>query len=182
MKNKILLSILAFGLISSLNAYELNGNLTLKWTGYKLASKVGVSGTFNKIDFDIKKSDNLAEFLKSSKVKIDSNSLESNDPTRNANITSTLFSLASANFIEGEISSVDEKNKTLILDILMNGIKKSTTMTYEINNGNIIAKGAIDILDFNMKNSYEAFTKICGVLHENISYSDVNIEFTLPFK
>ncbi|QKF58744.1 YceI family protein [Aliarcobacter lanthieri] len=182
MKNKILLSLLAFGLISSLNAYELNGNLIVKWTGYKLASKVGVSGTFNKINFDIKKSDNLSEFLKSSKVKIESNSLESNDPTRNSNITSTLFSLASANFIEGEISSVDEKNKTLILDVIMNGIKKSTTMTYEINDESIVAKGVIDILDFDMKKSYEAFTKICGALHENVSYSDVNIEFTIPFK
>ncbi|WP_419678274.1 YceI family protein [Aliarcobacter lanthieri] len=182
MKNKILLSLLAFGLISSLNAYELNGNLIVKWTGYKLASKVGVSGTFNKINFDIKKSDNLSEFLKSSKVKIESNSLESNDPTRNSNITSTLFSLASANFIEGEISSVDEKNKILILDVIMNGIKNSTTMAYEINDESIVAKGVIDILDFDMKKSYEAFTKICGALHENVSYSDVNIEFTIPFK
>ena len=73
MKKRILLSILVtFGLISSLNAYELNGNLGVKWTGFKLASKVGVSGTFNKIDLEITKSETLTEFLKSAKVKIES--------------------------------------------------------------------------------------------------------------
>ncbi|RBQ29576.1 YceI family protein [Aliarcobacter vitoriensis] len=182
MKKKILLSVLAFGLVSSINAYELNGDLGVKWTGFKLASKVAVSGTFNKIDLDIKKSDNLTEFLKSAKVKIDAKSLESKDEARNLNITSTLFSLTSANFIEGNISSVDEVNKTLVLDVVMNGIKKATSMKYEINDGKIVANGVIDILDFNMASSYKAFTEICGALHENVSYSDVNLEFTIPFK
>lgn len=182
MKKRILLSVLAFGLISSLNAYELNGDLGVKWTGFKLASKVGVSGTFNKIDLDIKKSENLSEFLKSAKVKIDTKSLESKDEGRNFNITSTLFSLANAKSIDGSISSVNEANKSLVLDIVMNGVKKAIPMTYEINNENIVAKGTIDILDFDMKSSYKAFTQLCGPLHENVSYSDVNIEFTIPFK
>lgn len=182
MKKRVLLSVLVFGLISSLNAYELNGNLGVKWTGFKLASKVGVSGTFNKVELDIKKSDNLTEFLKSAKVKIESKSLESKDPVRNLNITSTLFSLASAEFIKGSISSVNETNKTLVLDVTMNKVTKAIPMAYEIENGNIIAKGNIDILDFNMKSSYLAFTQKCATLHENKSYSDVNIEFTLPFK
>jgi len=182
LKKRILMLVLAFSMASSLSAYELNGNLDVKWTGYKLASKVGVSGTFNKIDLTIKKSDNLTKFLKSAKVKIDAKSLESKDEGRNFNITSTLFSLASAKTIKGSISSVNEADKTLVLDIVMNGVKKAIPMTYEINNQNIIVKGVIDILDFNMQNSYKAFTQTCGALHENVSYSDVNIEFTIPFK
>ncbi|MCT7613196.1 YceI family protein [Aliarcobacter butzleri] len=183
MKKRILLSILVtFGLISSLNAYELNGNLGVKWTGFKLASKVGVSGTFNKIDLEITKSETLTEFLKSAKVKIESKSLESKDPVRNLNITSTLFSLANTEFIKGSISSVDEINKTLVLDVTMNKVTKTIPMSYEIENGNITVKGSIDILDFDMKSSYLAFTQKCSTLHENKSYSDVNIEFTIPFK
>ncbi|MFW3340389.1 YceI family protein [Aliarcobacter butzleri] len=183
MKKRILLSILvAFGLISSLNAYELNGNLGVKWTGFKLASKVGVSGTFNKIDLEITKSETLTEFLKSAKVKIESKSLESKDPVRNLNITSTLFSLANTEFIKGSISSVDEINKTLVLDVTMNKVTKTIPMSYEIENGNITAKGSIDILDFDMKSSYLAFTQKCSTLHEKKSYSDVNIEFIIPFK
>lgn len=182
MKKRVLISLVALALTSTLSAYELNGDLNVKWTGFKLASKVGVSGTFNKIDFNIKKSDNLSTFLKSAKVKIDAKSLESKDEARNFNITSTLFSLASANFIEGTISSVDEKNSTLVLDVVMNGVKKPTTMKYSVNEGKITAKGVVDMLDFNMQSSYKAFTEVCGALHENVSYSDVNIEFTIPFK
>ena len=47
MKKVVLSTILAFGLTSSLSAYELNGDFNLKWTGFKLASKVGVC-LFNK--------------------------------------------------------------------------------------------------------------------------------------
>ncbi|AXK48540.1 hypothetical protein CRU87_08095 [Aliarcobacter trophiarum LMG 25534] len=182
MKKKILLSVLAFGLASSLNAYELNGDLGVKWTGFKLASKVGVSGTFNTINLDIKKSESLTEFLKSAKVKIDTKSFESNDAGRNNSIVSTLFSLASSKTIEGTILSVDETKKSLVLNLVMNETTKPITMSYEINDGKVVAKGVIDILDFNMKSSYEAFSKVCSALHENVSYSDVNIEFTLPFK
>lgn len=182
MKNKIILSIVAFGLITSLNAYELNGDLGVKWTGFKLASKVGVSGTFNKIDLDIKKSESLSDFLKSAKVKIDATSLESKNEGRNVNMVSTLFSLSTAKTIEGQISSVDEVNKNLVLDVVLNNVTKKVPMKYEIIEGKIIASGAIDMLDFDMKSSYLAFTEKCGALHENKSYSDVNIEFTLPFK
>ena len=182
MKKIVLSSIVALLFATNLSAYEKNGDLEVKWTGYKLASKVGVSGTFNKIDFDIKKSDDLVTFLKSAKVKIDATSLESKDEGRNFNITSTLFSLASAKNIQGSISSVDEKSNTLVLDVVMNGVTKPTTMKYTVNDGKIVANGVIDILDFNMSSSYKAFTEICGALHENVSYSDVNIEFSIPFK
>ena len=40
----------------------------------------------------------------------------------------------------------------------------------------------IEILDFAMKAPYLAFAKKCAALHENKSYSDVDIKFTIPFK
>lgn len=64
----------------------------------------------------------------------------------------------------------------------MNQTTKPITMSYEIIDSKVVAKGVIDILDFNLATSYKAFTEVCGALHENVSYSDVNIEFTLPFK
>lgn len=182
MKKVVLSTILAFGLTSSLSAYELNGDFNLKWTGFKLASKVGVSGTFKTINLDIKKSESLTEFLKSAKVKIDTKSLESNDAGRNSNIVSTIFSLASSETIEGTILSVDEAKNSLVLNLVMNQTTKPITMSYEIIDSKVVAKGVIDILDFDLATSYKAFTEVCGALHENVSYSDVNIEFTLPFK
>lgn len=182
MKKTLLLTIFAFSLVSGLNAYELNGELGVKWTGFKTEKKVAVSGTFNDIKLDIKSSDKLTDFLTSATAKIASASLESKNPGRNLSITSTLFSLASAKTISGTITKVDENEKTLTLDVTMNEVTKAIPMTYEIIEGNIIAKGTIEILDFNMKDSFLAFAKECAALHENKSYTDVNIEFTIPFK
>ena len=182
MKKTILLSVFAFALISNLNAYEINGDLGVKWTGFKTEKKVAVSGTFNEINLDIKSSENLSEFLKSAKVKINSISLESKNEGRNKSMTSTLFSLATAKEIKGAILEVNETKKTLLLDLTMNEVTKIVPMTYEIIDGNITAKGTIEILDFNLKGSFLAFAKECAVYHENKSYSDVDIEFTIPFK
>lgn len=182
MKKIFLTLLLSVGLLCSLNAYELDGNLTVKWTGFKTEKKVPVSGTFNDIKTDIKSSDNLSTFLKSAMVTIQTSSLESKNPVRNKNITSTLFSLVSAEQIKGTITKVNESTKELTLNVTMNEVSKSIPMKYEMTNGNIVAKGSIDILDFGMKNSFIAFSKKCAALHQNKSFSDVDIEFIIPFK
>jgi polyisoprenoid-binding protein YceI len=182
MKKILLLSVFAFTLVSSLNAYELNGDLGVKWTGFKTEKKVPVSGTFNSIKLDIQSNDKLDDFLTSAKVEILSESLESMNPGRNKSMTSTLFSLATSKIIEGQITSVNEDEKSLMLDVTMNEVTNSVKMDYTIENGKIVASGGIDILDFSMQNSYMAFAKECAALHENKSFSEVDIEFTIPYK
>ena len=182
MKKILLSSILAFGLVSSLNAYELNGDLGVKWTGFKTEKKAPVSGTFKEINLKITKSDDLSEFLKSAKVDIATASFDSKSPSRDKNITSTLFSLATSKTINGSIVAVDVAKKSLTLEVVMNEVKKEVPMTYEMINNNIVAKGSIEILDFDMKNPFMAFAKKCAVFHQNKSYSDVNIEFSIPYK
>jgi len=182
MKKILLSSILAFGLVSSLNAYELNGDLGVKWTGFKTEKKAPVSGTFKEINLNITKSDDLSEFLKSAKVDIATASFDSKSPSRDKNITSTLFSLATSKTINGSIVAVDVAKKSLTLEVVMNEVKKEVPMTYEMINNNIVAKGSIEILDFDMKNPFMAFAKKCAVFHQNKSYSDVNIEFSIPYK
>ena len=182
MKKIILSSVLTLGLISSLNAYELNGDLGVKWTGFKTEKKAPVSGTFKEINLKITKSDDLSEFLKSAKVDISTASFDSKSPSRDKNITSTLFSLATSKTINGSIVAVDVAKKSLTLEVVMNEVKKEVPMTYEMINNNIVAKGSIEILDFDMKNPFMAFAKKCAVFHQNKSYSDVNIEFSIPYK
>ena len=182
MKKVLLASVLSIGLISSLSAYELNGDLGVKWTGYKTEKKAPVSGTFNDIKFDIKASDDLSTFLKSSMVTIEATSLESKNPGRNLNMTSTLFSLASSKLIKGTILEVNEMKKSLTLNVTMNEVTKAIPMMYEISDSKIVAKGSIDILNFDMKSSFIEFAKKCAALHQNKSFSEVGIEFTIPYK
>ncbi len=182
MRKLVLSSILALGLISSLNAYELNGDLGVKWTGFKTAKKVGVSGTFKDMKIAIGKSDSLSDFLKSAKVEIDALKIDSKLPFRDKNITSTIFSLASAKNIKGAISQVDETKKELTLDVTMNEVTKAVPMKYEIQNGKIVAKGSLEILDYGLKSSFEAFALKCKGFHAGKTFSDVDLEITLPFK
>jgi len=182
MKKVLLSSVLAFGLVSSLSAYELNGQLGVKWTGFKTEKKAPVSGSFKEININITKSDDLATFLKSAKVDIATASFDSKNPFRDKNITSTLFSLATSKTIMGSILDVDTAKNMLTLEVTMNEVKKSVPMKYEVKDGNIVAKGSIEILDFDMKDPYMAFAKKCAGFHQNKSFSDVDIEFTIPYK
>lgn len=181
-KKKLLAGLSLCFVLASANAYELNGDLDVKWTGYKTAKKVGVSGTFNDINLQIEKSDDLATFLKSSKVQIGTASFESGLAVRNKSIVSTLFSLKSSEKIMGSIPTVNIEDKTLRLKLTMNEVTKSIPMSYVINDGKITVKGQIDILDFSMSDSYAKFAKECFDLHEGKSYSEVDIEFMLPYK
>ena len=182
MKKILLASLLSFSLVSSLSAYELNGDLGVKWTGFKTEKKLPVSGTFNDIKIDIKASPNLSDFLTSANVIIKTSSFESKNPGRNESIVSTLFALPSAEVIEGNILEVNEDDKSLILNVTMNEVTNPVRMDYTIENGNIVAIGNIDVLDFLMENSFMDFAEKCAALHENKSFSDVDIEFTIPYK
>lgn len=172
----------ALCLVIGLNAYEINGDLGVKWTGFKTDKKVGVPGTFKTIKTDITKSDKLDSFLTSAKVEIDALSLDSKLPMRDKNITSTIFSLTSAKTIKGSISSVNEAKKQFTLDITMNETTKQIPMTYELKDGKVIAKGELEILDFGLKDSFLAFAKKCAPFHQNKTFSVVDLEITIPVK
>lgn len=182
MKKIIMSSLLAIGLLTSANAFEVNGDLGVKWTGFKTEKKAPVSGTFKDISLSIEKSDDLSDFLKSAKVEIASASFDSKNPFRDKNITSTLFSLATSKTIKGTISRVDTAKEMLILNLTMNEVTKQVAMKYQMVNSSIVAKGTIEILDYDMESPFMAFAKKCAALHQNKSFSDVNIEFTLPYK
>ncbi len=169
-------------IVVGLSAYEVNGDLGVKWTGFKTAKKVGVPGSFKTIKLDMKKADKLADFLKSAKVEIDALSLDSKLPIRDKNITSTVFSKPSAKTIKGAISNVDEAKKTLVLDVTMNEVTKQVPMTFEVKDKNIVAKGTLEILDFALKDSFAAFAKKCSAFHAGKTFSTVDVEFTIPFK
>ena len=182
MKKILLSSILALGLSINLSAYELDGDLGVQWTGFKTAKKVPVSGTFKDINISIDKKEDLSEFLKSAKVAIKTASFDSKNPARDKSITSTLFSLATSQTIYGNVKSVDIENKKLVLNMTMNEVTNEVLMSYDIKDSKIVASGTIEILDFAMNTPFLAFAKICEAYHESRSYSDVGIEFTLPYK
>ncbi|AXH08951.1 hypothetical protein CP960_04640 [Malaciobacter halophilus] len=182
MKNRLIIGIIFLFASIGLNAYELNGNLKVGWTGYKTEEKIGVSGTFKKIDLQIKKSEDFVKFLKSAKVKIDSLSLESGLEVRNKSMINTLFSLKSSQKVVASIKEVNLEKNIILLDLEMNKVLKQVPMKYHVEDKKVIATGVIDILDYSMSESFSKFAKECFDLHKGKTFSEVTISFELPFK
>jgi len=183
MKNVILKSLLIGSLLSiKALAYEAS-QVTVKFVGYKSKAKTGVDGKFDKVKLDIVKHDNFKTFLTSSKVTIDSSSVNTNIKFRDTNINTTLFKPASLKEITAMIKKVngDMAKGTLDVEIIMNKVSKTISMPYTNDNNTLRAKGSIDVLDFAMNNSYAAFAAKCKPFHAGKSWSDVAISFELPY-
>lgn len=164
-------------------AYELAGDLTVNWTGYKTNNKVGVGGSFDKVEVSASKNADFASFLKGMSVSIDSYSLNSKNKFRDKNIL-TLFKTTEAKAITAKVLSIkgDATKGELIANISMNNTTKEVVMPYMLQGGKLSAKGEIDILDFMLKEGFEVFSKKCKAFHAGKTWSSVDISFEVPVK
>lgn len=99
---------------------------------------------------------------------------------RNQNIVNGLFSqFVDDSTITASITAIDDNNITL--SITMNGVTQTTTLSYEIADGVLNAKGSIDIADYHTEKALKHFAAICSnVWHRGKTWTDVDIYFTVP--
>ena len=184
MKRIFLKSIITASLLAAnALAYEAS-SVNVNWTGYKTQAKGPVGGTFDKVNLKIEKNDDFAKFLSSASVSIDPYSLNSKMPFRDNNITSTLFKVANVNEIKAMVKKVNGDNKagTLDVEITMNNKSKVIPMEYKVEASTLKAQGKIEILDFAMNESFNAFATKCKPFHAGKTWSEVGVAFELPFK
>ncbi len=162
-------------------AYTVDGELDLQYKGFKTDKKIGVSGTFKDVKLNSKDDVDFAEFAKSLSVKIDGNKVDTQNLMRDKNVA-ILFSKEAS--ITAKIVGVDgdEKQGIFSVDITMGGITQNTNFDYTSDGKIIDAKGKIDILDFGMQETFDAFAKKCSAFHAKKTWSDVEISFKLPIK
>jgi polyisoprenoid-binding protein YceI len=174
--------LLASTMISSVYAYDAS-NVEVNFTGFKLQNKVAVPGTFSKTTLDIKNNTDFIKFLSSANVTIDVESIDTKMKMRNNNIKSTLFKVANIKEINAKVVKVmgDDMKGTVDIEIDMNNTKKIIPMTYMTKDGVLTAKGAIDVLDFAMNESFAAFAAKCKPFHANKTWSNVDISFNLTY-
>ncbi len=158
--------------------------VNVKWDGYKTAAKTAVSGVFDKVQLSISKNDDFSKFLSSANVTIDAASLNSKMKFRDNNIISTLFKMANIAEIKGKVTKVsgDDKKGTVDIEIDMNNVKKVIPFNYTVSSNVINAKADINVLDFAMQKSFDAFSLKCKPFHANKTWSDVTVHFELPYK
>lgn len=152
----------------------------LKWTGYKMPAKVGVSGGFDKImvkGFN-KKAPSPEMALKGLMFEIASSSINSNDKGRDAKIYSILLGGQ-----KGKITGnfVNAKSNQTIFNVKLNGKTVKVPMSYKVNGDKLKATGYVDLLDFALDSKLKAFTQACFAKHEGKTWSDVKIELDLGF-
>jgi polyisoprenoid-binding protein YceI len=195
MKKVILVIVMVLGLTSSVSASSKSGcvlaqkgKITVAWTAYKTASKIGVSGTFDKVDYKAVAKDgkNFREILVGSSVNIDTSSVNSKNTGRDIKLVKFFFKQMDSNTMNAKITDIkaDKKLKdkartgVVTLDVTMNGITKSVPMKYSFANGIFSAKGTIDIFDFSASKALSSINKACFDLHKGKTWNDVSIAFS----
>ena len=195
MKKVILVIVMVLGFTSSVSASTKSGcvlaqkgKVTVAWTAYKTASKIGVSGTFDKVDYKrvVKSGKNFREILVGSSVNIDTSSVNSKNTGRDIKLVKFFFKQMNANTMNAKITDIkaDKKLKgkartgVVTLDVTMNGVTKSVPMKYSYDSGVFSAKGIIDIFDFSASKALSSINKACFDLHKGKTWNDVSIAFS----
>lgn len=158
-----------------------NDSIKVNWTAFKTPKKVGVKGTFSKVKLTPNKtSGTIAEILQGSQVTINTKRVDTGDKARDGKIATFFFStMNDGKKIVTKIVKADDK--TITLDIKMNGVSQQTELPYTVKDGTLTANGKIDVLNFAMDKQLAAITKACFAKHEGKTWPDVLIGFSAQF-
>jgi hypothetical protein len=153
----------------------------LTWKAFKFTNKTGVPGTFKDIThFSSRTATTNETVLTSLGFRGSLLSVDTANPARDATLKEHFFSKLASTDLSGHIVSLLEDKAVLRLSL--NKVTKDVPFTVKVSDkGEIVATGAIDMLEFGMKDAHESIHKACELLHtgeDKISktWTDVEIE------
>ncbi len=165
------------------------GDVKVNWTSYKTPLKIGVNGSFNKVDYVAAApvGKNFREILVGSTVTIDTASVDSNNEGRDATLLNAFFKKMVGEAIHAKIVDIkaqkvkrgEPKVGVVTLQVRMNDIAKRVPMRYRFKDGLLKANGNIDLADFNALGALGTLNKACFDLHDGKTWSDVTIGFEM---
>ena len=187
---KILLSVAVLGLTFSAFAkpqicsfdYQKEGS-TLSWTAFKTPKKVGVGAKFSDFTINAKNAKSTDDLLASASFEINSQSIDSGDKGRDMKIAQFFFkNMLKGTKISGKVLKVS--NNVADVEMTMNGATKVISMTSKFDEASskLIVKGALDVLEFGMKDNLAAITKACYEKHEGVTWPNVDLELSAAVK
>ena len=157
-----------------------HGSTKVKWTGFKLASKAGVSGGFDSINVSgFTPSSDLATSMTGVTFEIHTQSINSNDSVRDWKLANILFGTMNTPIISGEIKSINEKEESAVINVTMGAASVDVPMSFSFDNDFVVKlSGAIDIPTWseNANNGFLAISEACAEKHENKTWPDVDIK------
>ena len=152
----------------------------VKWTGFKLTSKEGVSGGFDSINVSgFKPSSDLATSMTGVTFEIHTQSINSNDSVRDWKLANILFGTMNTPIISGEIKSINEKEESAVINVSMGAASVDVPVSFSFDADFVVKlSGAIDIPTWSedANNGFLAISKACAEKHENKTWPDVDIK------
>jgi len=159
--------------------------VSVEWTAYKTASKIGVHGGFRSVSYaGVMQADTLEKLLVGATVKLQTNNVDSQNPQRDAKLVQFFFNQMSGQMIEAKVLSLkgDAHSGNLMIDIILNGRGKVVPLHYTVEANIFSAQGVIDLNDFGALAALHSITVACYDLHEGKTWQDVSIGFTFEIQ
>lgn len=154
------------------------------WTAYKFANKTGVKGTFKDIKFKFSNGKGISGTLTGATAKAELDKVSTGNPVSEENLTLGFFQKFDGKDIRVKIEQVieGENQGTIRAKITMNKKTQFVPMQYEIKDNQLVAKGVIDVLSFNLNTALASLAEVCKDLHEGYTWSQVEVGFVVPLK
>lgn len=162
--------------------YELKpDSLKLEWTAFKTPKKIGVKGSFDKLNIKgLAKGPNFSSLFNGLTFSLDTKSINTSDQARDKRIFQSFFSnMGGGTNITGGV--LGYKRKILQIAIKMNNKEVIVPLTVEKSEHSFTALGHIDILDFAMGGNLASLNEACNELHEGKTWNDVGIALSGKF-
>lgn len=154
------------------------------WQAYKFLNKTAVKGSFSDAKFKFANKEGISGALVGATATFDLLKVATGNPASEENLTKGFFQKFKGKNINAKIEKVieGENQGTVLVKVTMNKTSQLVPMQYTIADGNLVAKGVIDIFSFKLGEAFENLAKLCNDLHEGVTWSQVEIGFIIPVK
>lgn len=144
--------------------------IAVTWTAFKFSNKTAVSGRFNTTKVSGRSSaDSLVSLAEGLSMEIDGTSVETDNPARNATISEFFFGkFVPSGKIAVSVTDVrgDETQGKIDMKIEMNRVSRVVTFGYAATpEGDVVATGAFNMLDWNLKAAHDSIHVTCEEQH-----------------
>ena len=162
-------------------------SLNFNWTAYKFTEKTGVPGTFDDIVIEV--ADDAASveaMLESVSFNINTGSVNSNEPIRDAKIAQFFFgTMSNTDKITGKI--VDVEGDKAIINITINEFTIDLPATIQISGDTINLSATVDFKEFGGEEALTMLNQVCSEKHtgedgESVFWDVVDINIQTLYK
>lgn len=166
--------------------------IKMQWTAYKFTEKAPVKGTFTSAQAKGPTSaSSLSALAKGLRMSLDGATIDSGDPGRNITVKDFFFAKFNPPFkMEAWIKDLQgsDTQGNLMVVLQMNGVTKEVPFAYTATpEGEITAKGGINLMNWNLQPAFDSIHRACETLHtgkDGVSktWDVVDLKITGKFK